>query len=63
MADECRTGTPTYSGRVFKNLQMNIFYIPETLTMIIQGCLTKQLTHITWHNFVNFNAFLIIFQI
>ena len=27
------------------------------------GCLTKQLTHITWHNFVNFNAFLIHFQI
>ena len=27
------------------------------------GCLTNQLTHITWHNFVNFNAFVILFQI
>ena len=27
------------------------------------GCLKKQLTHISWHNFVNFNAFLILFQI
>ena len=27
------------------------------------GCLTKQLTRITWHNFVHFNAFHILFQI
>ena len=30
--------------------------------VIYTGCLTKQLTHIIWHNFVNFNAFLILLR-
>ena len=34
-----------------------------TQTFHHTGCLTKQLTHITWHNFVNFNAFLNLFQV
>ena len=36
---------------------------PEERHAVGTGCLTKQLTHINWHNFVTLNAFLILFQI
>ena len=46
----------------YMNQDQGLAYISKQTTLChCTGCITKQLTHITWHNFVTFNALLILF--